>query len=50
MIFVEIELDGVLCSKKCPNYRTSEGFTDYAAIRDYFRELGYNVEQICSVR
>ena len=50
MVFVEIDLDGVLCSKRCPHYRTSDGFTDYAAIRNYFGELGYNVGQIYAVK
>lgn len=50
MIYVEIELDGTLCQKKCSHYKTSEGFTDYNAIRNYFSDLGYTVGKIHSVR
>ena len=43
---VEIELDGVLAAKKCPKFRTPEGFVDYSAIREHFAELGYRVGNI----
>lgn len=50
VVYVEIELDGTLCPKRCPHYKTPEGFTDYNAIRNHFGELGYSVGKIHSVR
>lgn len=42
-VHVEIELDGVVCAKRCPAFKTPEGFQDHAAIREYFVDLGYSV-------
>lgn len=50
MFYVEIELDGVLCAKRCPRYKTPEGFSDHGAIRQYFAELGYKVGRIDAIR
>ncbi|EMM7676189.1 hypothetical protein RIM32_004897 [Pseudomonas aeruginosa] len=46
MIYVEIELDGVLCSKRCPKALDERGLTDYQAVRAYFEDLGYAVGSI----
>ena len=46
MIYVEVELDGVLCSKRCPKAVDGRGLTDYQAIRSYFEGLGYTVGSI----
>jgi len=43
MLYVEIELNGTLCAKRCPVFKTADGFVDTAAIRHYFGELGYQV-------
>ena len=50
MFYVEIELDGVLCAKRCPRYKTPEGFSDHVAIRQHFTDLGYKVGRIDAVR
>lgn len=46
MMYVEIQLDGVLCPKRCERYVDSEGFYDYGKIRSYFQSLGYTVGSI----
>lgn len=46
MIYVEIELDGVLCAKRCPKAVDSRGLIDYQAIRTYFEGMGYTVGTI----
>ena len=45
MFYVEIELDGVITPKRCPQFKTKDGFVDYSRIRDHFAELGYKVGQ-----
>lgn len=49
MFYVEIELDGVLCAKRCPRYYQDDGFVDRQAIRSYFTELGYQVGQVIRI-
>ncbi|QQG33781.1 hypothetical protein ZPAH1_orf00019 [Aeromonas phage ZPAH1] len=46
MIYVEIELNGVVCPKRCERYVDSNGFYDYNKIREYFTSLGYVVGSI----
>ena len=46
MIYVEIELDGVTCAKRCPNFRTDDGRPDFDAIREYFGSMGYSVGDV----
>lgn len=46
MIYVEIELDGALCSKRCPKAVDSRGLIDYQTIRTYFESMGYTVGTI----
>ena len=48
--YVEIELNGVVCPKRCPRYTTPEGFSDPNQIREHFSDLGYTVGRIFSVR
>lgn len=43
MDYVEIELDGVIATKRCPRFRTATLDVDLKAIRAYFSELGYMV-------
>lgn len=49
LFHVEIELDGVLCAKRCPRYYQDDGFVDRQAIRSYFTELGYQVGQVIRI-
>lgn len=44
-VYVEIELDGLITTKRCPDFRTPEGLVDESHIRRYFEELGYRVGQ-----
>ncbi len=46
MIYVEIELDGVVTAKRCPRQTDEHGLISFQAIRDYFSNLGYRVGTI----
>lgn len=46
MEYIEIELDCLMTAKRCPKFRTEEGFVDYQAIRNYFKAFGYCVGSI----
>lgn len=46
MIYVEIELDGVVTAKRCPKVLDINGLIDYQSIRNYFQEMGYKTGHI----
>lgn len=45
MMYVEVELDGVRCPKRCPIFKNERGY-DYNQIHNYFTNLGYSVGYI----